>query len=736
MSNKKLIFSATLIVAAIFANAQSGALKKANKFYGVQAYAQAIPYYEKVYKKDSSDKLVLSNLGDCYRLTNNVNGQLKCYGALVKYGKAEAVHKLYYGQALMNKGNTSDAMGQFDQYKLDARGENLTQFTKKAKMYAKNADAYKVELEKFNSSQNDFCAVKYNNTVVFSSSRNKTAWINVKHGWTNDNYVNLYTTEKNAKGVELNPKIFMGDLNSKYNDGPICFSKDFNTVFFTRNTSNKKDLSKDGNFKLKILKATLNKNGFDRIAELPFNNKDYNCAHPSVALDGNTMYFSSDMPGGFGGMDIYKSIKGVDGAWNKPENMGPTINTAGNDVFPFIAENGKLYFSSNGWDGMGGLDIYETRIKDGKAGRTYNMGEPVNSTYDDFGVYLNEDSKTGYLSSNRKNGGMDDDVYAFTILRDVKRGKEITIITKDRETAALLPNTKIKINNEEFSTNEKGEYQTVIEEDNTYNLLVEKEDYLKLEDSVTTKTNEADSFTKELILAKDPKLALVALVTDVKTKLPLDGVKINIKELPSNEKFDEYTTTAAGDYKKALTTKKIGDKISYLITLSKDGYVEKKVTFIYDIKQAGDINVNQSLDLALGQVAVGMDLAKLINIKPIYFDLGKSIIRPDAAIELDKIVKVMNDYPNMFIELGAHTDCRGAAGANAKLSSGRAKASAAYIVKKGINALRITGKGYGESKLLNSCACEGKVKPNCSEDEHSKNRRTEFIIVKLGEVKK
>ena len=711
--------------------AQSTALKKANKYYGVQAYSQAIPLYEKVYKKDSSNKLVLSNLGDCYRLTNNTNGQLKCYGGLVKYGKAEFVHKLYYGQALMESGNTSDAKKYFEEYTLDSRGKNLASYTEKYKSYYKNADAYKVELSTFNSNQNDFCAVNFYNTVVFSSSRNKTAWINKKHGWTNDSYLTLYTTEKSDNGKDLKPKLFMNDLKSKYNDGPISFTKDFQTVFFTRNNSNSKQISKDNNYKLKILSATLNKNGFDRVSILPFNNNNYNCAHPCISSDGNTLYFASDMEGGQGGMDIYVTKKGADGIWGKPVNLGDKVNTAGTEVFPFIANNGLLYFSSNGHDGMGGLDIYETKIKDDKAGRVYNMGEPVNSKNDDFGVYLGDDNKIGYLSSNRKSGGMDDDIYTFQILREVKRGKEVLLITKDKDTGELLPNTKVKVNNEEITTNEKAEYQTVIEEDLNYNLIVEKDDYYKLKDSVSTNADPADSFTKNLILEKDLKLSLLAFVTDAKTNQALDGVKINLKELPSNAAFDSYTTTAGGDYRKPLTGKKIGDKISYLITLQKEGYLEKTVTFIYDIKKPGEININESLDLKLGKVAVGMDLAKMIDMKPIYFDLGKSLIRKDAAIELDKVVKVMKEYPNMYIELGAHTDCRGAAGANTKLSGARAKASAGYIVKSGIDKTRIVGKGYGESKLLNGCICEGKIKPTCSEDEHAKNRRTEFIITKL-----
>jgi outer membrane protein OmpA-like peptidoglycan-associated protein len=724
----------TVLVAVCFFNlvmAQTAALKKANKFFGVKEYAMAIPFYEKAYKKDSNNVSVLSNLGDCYRLTNNNEGQLKCYGNLIKFGKAEPLHKLYYGQALMVSGQSSESKPYLEQYTTDSRGKNLASSSEKQKQYSKNADAYQVELAAFNSNQNDFCAVKYSNVIVFASTRNKTAWINTKHGWTNDSYLNLYSTEKNNQGNYFPQKVFMGDLNSKYNDGPISFSKDFKTVFFTRNNVKSKEISSEGTYKLKILSATLNVNGFEKVTVLPFNNNNYNCAHPSISADGNTLFFASDMEGGQGGMDIYMVKKGSDGVWGSPINLGNNVNTAGTEVFPFITNNGLLYFASNGHDGMGGLDIYETKIKDDKATRVYNMGEPVNSKNDDFGVFLEDDNNVGYLSSNRKSGGMDDDVYNFQILREVKRGKEVTIIIKDKETGEVIPNTKMKINAEELTTSETASLQTVIEEDINYNLVIEKEDYFKLMDSLSTKTDAADTFTKTLLLEKDSKLALVAVVTDVKTNAPLENVKITLKELPSNEIFDTVLTPLAGNYRKPLKGKKVGDKISYQITLTKQGYLEKSLTFIYDIKKPGDITINESLELKIGKATVGTDLAKLIEIKPIYFDLGKSVVRKDAAIELDKVVKIMKDYPGMFIELGSHTDCRGLASQNTKLSGARAKASAGYIIKNGIAKERITSKGYGESKLLNSCACEKKIKSTCTEDEHAKNRRTEFIITKM-----
>jgi len=701
-------------------------LEKPNALFADKAYADAIPLYEKAYKSDTANKLLLSNLGDCYRLTNNVQGQLLCYGGLVKNGKADPVQELYYGQALMANGDLEKAKFYLDKFTGDIRGANLASSMDKMRTYSRNADAYSLLFARFNSPQNDFCAVKFNDAIVFVSTREKTEWIKHQQAWTDGNFSTIYATDNG-----MTPVPFMRDLDSKFNDGPICFSKDYNTLYFTRNAVLKEELAKDGTSKLQIFEASLDQNGFSMVKPMPFNNREYNVAHPTVSSDGYTMFFASDMEGGKGGMDIYMSKKDSSGVWGTPVNMGDKINTPGNEVFPFIATNNVLYFSSNGRDGMGGLDIYENKLVNWQAGKTYNVGEPVNSKADDFGIFLNEDNKSGFISSNRKNGGMDDDIYTMLILRDIKRGKDVLIVTKDKTTGAPLPNTKVLINADTIVTNEKGEYATTVEEGIDYKLTTFKTDYFKTEDNMSSTSSLDDSFTKELLIMKDPKLFLKALITDAKTGNPLDSVNIKVTDIASSSEFNPYMTSNNGEYFKFLGDKKVGDKLTYLVRIDKAGYLQRTVVFTHEITKAGEINMNQDLNLSLGKVEVGMDLAKMIDMKPIYFDVGKSTIRKDASIELDKVVQVMNEYPGMFVELGSHTDCRGMAAANLKLSDARAKASAAYIVKKGINKLRIVGKGYGESKLLNNCSCEGTVKSTCPEEEHAKNRRTEFIITKL-----
>jgi hypothetical protein len=230
------------------------------------------------------------------------------------------------------------------------------------------------------------------------------------------------------------------------------------------------------------------------------------------------------MGGGQGGMDIWYCKLDAGGAWGSPINLGEKVNTKGNELFPSITEENILYFASNGHQGLGGLDIFETKIKEDKPGRVYNMGKPVNSEHDDFAYNLNADSKKGFLSSNRKNGGMNDDIYTVDVLRKVARGKTVNFIVKNKETQEILPLTTIKLNTDSFTTNEKGEFQFVLEEDVNYKLLVKREKYFDIEDSLSTKTTpEGDEFTKTIELEKDPNLTLLAGIYDAKTGVGIEG---------------------------------------------------------------------------------------------------------------------------------------------------------------------------------------------------------------------
>jgi len=257
-----------------------------------------------------------------------------------------------------------------------------------------------------------------------------------------------------------------------------------------------------------------------------------------------------------------------------------------------------------------------------------------------------------------------------------------------------------------------------------------------VKNSYTDGKNIADTHTEkdvviaDLILGKKPKFSLYCRITDERTEQPIDSVKVIIYN--NIDKTNELIlTSSSGDFYRDLAGMKINDSLSYKVTTEKAGYLTKIQFYNQKLFREGQYNMHEVLNFRMDPVEEGFDLSKIVDVKSIYFDLGKDKIRPDAAKELDKIVKVMNENPKLEIELGSHTDCRGTAKANLELSDRRAKSSANYIKARITNPDRITGKGYGESRLINHCECEGDKKVPCSEDEHQQNRRTEFKVTKV-----
>jgi len=324
------------------------------------------------------------------------------------------------------------------------------------------------------------------------------------------------------------------------------------------------------------------------------------------------------------------------------------------------------------------------------------------------------------------------------LLRELKVNLTLNGVITDVRSGEILPGAEVELLNEEgevVSTaiaDENGAYTFGLEPEFDYTVGAAKEDYFPNLATVTTKNlpKGTEEIEKDVTLEKDPGLSLYALITDAKTSTPLDSVIVTVTDNMTGDKVQIMTGTT-GDYLRPLIDKKLDDRGSYNFSLSREGYFPKVVTYNTLFDKEGQYDVHADLDLTLDPMVT--DLAQLIEINPINFDLNKAIIRPDAKIELDKIVEVMNKYPLMEVELGSHTDCRASRAYNEKLSDRRAKASAAYIKTKITNPDRIYGKGYGEALLLNDCACEGRLKSDCSEEEHEKNRRTEFKVISVGD---
>lgn len=743
-SNMKQVLTILLLfVAVLRVDAQTPTQRRADKAYDRLAYAKAIPMYEKLRASNVADDRTLMRLGDCYRNLGQWGKAEEMYGKVAN-GAAPTSESLYnYAQALRANGKYNESLSWMDKFHAmqmaDIRGtEHVTRkdFVEKITQQKPYFDVQSLDV---NTSEADFGTCFYKNSIVFASARRKRLGVTTIHAWNNRRFLDLFVAARDSSTGKLNNTALLSrKTNTRYHEGPACFTPNGQTMYFTRNNYFNKEYRKDskGVNNLKIFRATWNGSGWAE-ENLPINSDEFSVGHPALSPDGRLLYFVSDMPGGIGGTDIYKVEISEAGKLGVPQNLGNTINTEGQEMFPFIDGSGNLFFASNGHVGLGGLDINYAPAAAAGFGSVQNLGYPINSIGDDFALVLDNKGK-GYFSSNREGGKGDDDIYATTLLRPLKVTYLVKGVAKDKRADVLLAGTQVTLRSAEGKTIETvttgvdGSYQFEVDPAKNYELVGTKDSYFDGNNKFNTnELGEKTELIKDVELEKDPGLSLYALVTDKTTSKPLDGVKMVIVDNITGQEVTNLVTTTTGDYRKPLSEKKIGDRLSYQIKLEKEGYLGKTVTFNTAIEKPGEIRVHEAMDLTLDKIQVGADLAKIIDIKPIYFDLSKSNIRPDAAIELDKIVKVMKENPTMVIELGSHTDCRSSAASNMALSDRRAKASADYIISKGIDKSRIYGKGFGETKLVNGCACEGAVKSTCSEQEHQQNRRTEFIIVKM-----
>lgn len=644
----KLLLSLILILGLGFtasADPKSRRELRGDKQFFVYRFEKAIDAYTRVKTLTTEGQ---RRLATSYRNIGQNAQAEAAYARLVTC--SDCTGDDYYDYAMMLKAN-----GKTDQSDIwmdkfcadkpgDLRGKDYKAHHANRAQLSKDDGKYKVEYLNINTEDDDYGTSYFNNQIVFSSSRAKPKMIVKKYNWTGKAFGDIYVADMDGSTQLKSAENFGKKLNGKMHDGPASFSKNGTYLAFTRN--NYETERKDRVINLEICFSTLTDGKWSDPEPFYLNNIDYSVGHPSLSADGNTMYFSSNMSGGYGGADIYKVAKGNGGEWGKAENMGSDVNTEGDEMFPFFEEKNEiLFFASNGRFGLGGLDIFVCAMEGNQPGRIVNAGAPLNTTYDDFAIIVDSSLDKGYFSSNRTGGKNGDDIYAVDILNGFDIGKKIKGIAKDKN-GKLIPETFI----------------TLLDDKNN------------VVDTATTKADGAYVF-----------------LADANKTYKLTGVKDSYTDgsSPVNTAVPAYIITAD-------------------VVLQDE---EKEVTIV---KAA----------------PVGADLGALLVLNSIYFDLNQSNIRPDAETELLKIVKTMNANPTMVVEISAYTDCRESDTYNQALSERRSAATVEFIKARITKPERISGKGFGESNLVNDCPCDGTEVSDCSEAQHQKNRRTEFRIVK------
>ncbi len=717
-------------------------LVKGDAMFKDLAFEAAIVAYENALKEQPENGEIKIKLAECNHMLNNPDKVVVWYDqAKTALTTADKKHKLYYAEALSTIGRYDEAVAwyrKFDEANTDdKRPPNKIAGIESKEKFLKNRANVEITEAKFNSKTADFSPAYLNGGVVFVTGRKESGLIKRKFAWDNSNFLELIYAKESEDSGEQEYAYVNRRVNSKYHEGPVTFWNDGKQMIFTRNNfeNGKKGTSKDGISKLKLYQAE-RQSGDDTWSSptaLPFNNDEYSVGHPTISSNGSILYFSSDMPGGIGGTDLYTS-KLVDGVWQTPENLGPNINTEGNEMFPFLLNDNELYFSSNGREGLGGLDLYGINLEKGLDSKITNLGAPLNSSYDDFGMAIHDSGIKGYFSSNREGGAGNDDIYRFMSEKPLLMRLIVKGIVKDEHSGEPVEGAIVKLldgQGNELGTvvsTAGGYYEFDVEEKRSYSLEGDKDKYFPGKNSFSTINEAPDGqYSADIKLVKDSGFSLFGLITERESKAVIPGVEVKIRDNQTGKDILVVNTGEEGTFRKVLENKKLNERLDYQISLNKKGYLGKSFLLETKLSKPGQVNVHEFLDFQLDKLELGTDIGKLIEINPIYFDLNKFNIRADASEELDKIVKVMLENPTLVIELGSHTDSRGSDAYNSSLSDKRAKASAGYVVSKGIEKDRIYGKGYGETQLINKC----KNGVKCSKEEHQLNRRTEFKVVKF-----
>lgn len=703
---------------------ENSRINKGDVYYSSYSFDKSIDKYENLKEEDKTIDIKRKLAVSYYRIGDYEKSQE--YWQQVVEDKDHNSEDIYnYASVLAINKNYEESerwMSKF--YALnntDSRAINWHSNSGFYKALQENKGIFTISNLGINSKQQDFGAAYYKDKVVYASSRARSRrFIKRVWNWNRLPFLDIYIGKSDSSMEIRKEGKFGKEINKRLHDGPASFNKSGDFMVFTRNNYDGK--SSDNIVKLQLFSSRkLKNNKWSKPLPFKYNSREYSVGHASLTASGDTMYFASDMPGGLGGADIYVTYRESDTSWTKPKNLGKNVNTEGDEMFPFIHDEGSLFFASDGHLGLGGLDIFVSDSKNGEYGKAENLGVPVNSSHDDFAFILNQSQTSGYFSSNRPGGKGDDDIYSFKMLKPIMSPKQY-LRGKSLAGGLVLPGTNVYLmsGNDTVAsvlTGSDGKYEFEVEGGQSYSLLGTKTSYI--DGKETFKIEEKKDVTEvDVLLSKVVNFKLHVIVTNSATGQPIDGVNIALSD-QVNMSRDNMFTSASGDAYKSLSDKKMQDQLKFMFSLSKSGYVPKSELWTQVVDREGVYEVRISLD-------------EMIEIPPIYFDYNKSNIRRDASVRLDEVVDIMNRYPEMVVELSSYTDCRGTARYNMGLSDRRAKSSARYIRQRlNNNPNRIYGKGYGETGLVNDCACEGAQRCNCSEREHQLNRRTEFVIKKI-----
>jgi outer membrane protein OmpA-like peptidoglycan-associated protein len=755
-------------------------------------YLTAIVFYKQVIERDKDNVEAKLSLADCYRQINDTESAEKWYAETVRSKQAKPVHRLYYGMVLQANGKCEKARAWFAQYAADkpddVRGQHLAQSCD-AKEYLMKTGVgiYSVRPLPFNSAKDDFAPAVHGSQLVFSSDRQGQTALKRTNMFNGSGFSELYTVDfaNNHKHPSefafKEVKKFGNGLNTKLHEAAAAFSPDQQSIFLTRSNHNngKTGRSETGQIKLKIYTGSADaQETWNTLQELPFCSDEYNTAHPSLSSDGKRLFFSSNKPGGYGGMDLYVS-EWENGRWGMPINVGPSVNTEGNEIFPFIHPDGRLYFASNSHIGLGGLDIYYSVPKGrGDWNNPVNLGAPVNSVADDFAITFPPEGQWGIFSSNRDGGLGGDDLYAF-----VKSAVPVEVFVFDA--LSKQPLRDVLVSNRQSGLNLLTGTDGRVAFDMRLEECIDFQAARKMyepgqKNGCSIGMRSGQILQVEIPLEKKSDFSVQGIVFDDSQGLPVENAQVTLLN-DCKKPVDMVLTGPDGRYRFYL------DKnCCYTLKASLESYVsETSESQCTDELPYGEIlrtDLTLRLDAAQHSAKqpvaspvsgvrtrfnetllryenpdgspADFDLPNGIRVRnglvvdeertrlsentgwsrttgnigysiKLFYDSDRDVIREESRPDLERLLQTLIANPRLRIEIASHTDARGPDEYNQQLSQRRAQAVVEWLAKNGVSRDRLHAQGYGETLPANGCI-NG---VDCSEAQHQQNRRTEFIIL-------
>lgn len=693
----------------------------ADRYYQHMAYAQAKEEYKIAADLGAVNEHVVKRLADCsMKLGDTADGEI-WYAQVVKFLNREPLDLYMYAQALKGNGKYAEAEAWMDRYLAMDRNEgepkrsNILDFVRK---FTSNMDRFTVKRVSANSPLDDMGATwDGEDRVIFASARDTAVGVQWRSAWNDQPFLDLYTARRQPDGDLIAPMRINGNVNSKLHEGPAVVAPD-GSLWYTRTNAVK---SKNGIHRLSILHARREGDGWNGDDPFLYNNTECSVGHPAISADGKWFFFVSDMPGGYGGTDIYV-CQDMGGQWGEPRNLGPGVNTARNELFPFMAQDGTLYFSSMGLPGLGGLDVFAAnRDVNGEFSFSVNVGAPVNGPKDDFAFVIDKANATGYFSSDRPGGAGGDDIYSFTMHYPLEQRFLCTGTVIDDENAQPVAGAEVELLNAEGAVLEsagsdaEGRYSFPVEENKEYAVRARLPGhYDGIVHFSTEDVGQQQIIARDVHLVPDAGIWLRGAVK-YKDKLGfVKGVKVSVVNLASF--FSEvHTTDAGGDFLFRMQPNE-----EFEVMLEKPDYFSMSVPLSTAGVKRGVIDLGEVKELSLERIEVGRPLP----LKYVTWSGDETSLSPTAKAELDQLVDRMQVNPSLDIEVAVHANTQRTADAALKLTQARAKVIDAYMHAQGIPKDRLTVKGYGIGKPLNPCG----PGVECTDKQHAENERVEYTV--------